>query len=112
MPMLNNAETQMQKPYNKDVGAVVGAVTERLSPFVCFTPTRLFALCMQASRPKIYCMGADHWEHETAVAPGYTLACSEDEAVGIGIRLANERWPIQDQWVNHICLCLEIPLPI
>lgn len=61
---------------------------------------KLFALAIMAVHPS----------GRTSVAAGYTSrATSKEEAVGTGIRLANEEFPITQGWGSHSCSVLEIP---
>jgi len=63
---------------------------------------KLYALALKADRHNGYGV-------ETVIAAGVAARATEDEALGRGIRLAEERWLASDGWRNHSATCCEVP---
>jgi len=63
---------------------------------------KLYALALKAERRSDYGL-------ETVLAAGVAARATEDEALGRGIRLAEERWLASDGWRNHSATCCEVP---
>jgi len=63
---------------------------------------KLYALALKADRPNNYGV-------ETVTAAGVVARATEDEALGRGMRLAEERWPTSTGWHNHSATCCEVP---
>ena len=62
---------------------------------------KLYALALKADRPNNYGV-------ETVTAAGVVARATEDEALGRGMRLAEERWTTSAGWRNHSATCCEV----
>lgn len=65
---------------------------------------KLYALALRAERPMSY--GED-----VEMMAAATAAMSDDEAVGRGIKIAKNHWPV-GEWQNHDAVICEIPLKL
>ena len=63
---------------------------------------KLYALALKAEKP-------NSWGLETVLAAGVAAKATDNEALGRGVRLAEERWPASAGWRNHTATVCEVP---
>lgn len=63
---------------------------------------KLYALAIGAKKVTI-----DRWI--TRACAMATIAASDAEAIGLGIQMAREEWPVNEEWQDHYAAFCEIP---